>query len=119
MATAVQPPQTDQQTGHPPEERFWKRYSPHGELHWSSGVSIALHAVVIGALVLIFLLAEFLPNSPTPPPRMEPVEIEGASGGLDGLGESLANRGKGDQPGKTEGVGSGPVVAGKTLSGLP
>src|SRR5262249_1601210 len=36
----------------PPEEQFWKRYSPHGELPLSGVGSLALHALVVGTLVL-------------------------------------------------------------------
>jgi hypothetical protein len=36
----------------PPDERFWKRYSPHGELPLSSVASIAVHILVAGLLIL-------------------------------------------------------------------
>jgi len=36
----------------PPEEQFWKRYSPHNEAPLSLTGSLALHALVIGGLVL-------------------------------------------------------------------
>src|SRR5262245_6275493 len=35
-----------------PEERFWMRYSPRGEAKLSFAGSIALHALVVGALCL-------------------------------------------------------------------
>src|SRR5437868_8661124 len=67
----------------PPEERFWKTYSPHYELPLSSGVSITLHVLIIGLLLLTpFLIV----RPPAPPVSLDLVEIEGGSGGLDGLG---------------------------------
>jgi hypothetical protein len=36
----------------PPEERFWKRYSPHHELPLSSVASFVIHALAIAVLVL-------------------------------------------------------------------
>jgi hypothetical protein len=36
----------------PPEERFWKRYSPHFELPLASMTSVTLHAMAIGILAI-------------------------------------------------------------------
>src|SRR5262249_8975439 len=51
MATGI--PTTDKQAPGPklrvpPEEKFWKRYSPHGEAPLSLVGSFALHALAVG-----------------------------------------------------------------------
>jgi hypothetical protein len=53
------------------DERFWKRYSPHGELPLSGAGSFALHALIVGFLVLwaVYLAAYF-----SKPSRNLPVE---------------------------------------------
>ncbi len=65
----------------PPEEQFWKRYSPHGEAPLSVAGSVTLHALAIGILVLfaVFLAALFV--APTRPLPVEPVRIVGGGGG--------------------------------------
>jgi hypothetical protein len=61
-----------------PEERFWKRYSPHGELPLSGAGSFALHALVVGLLVLLGFLGVWF----TRPSRTLPVEaVQVAPGG--------------------------------------
>jgi hypothetical protein len=64
-----------------PEERFWKRYSPHGELPLSGAGSFALHALGVGLLVLLgFLSVWFTRPSRTLP--VEAVQVAGGGGGL-------------------------------------
>jgi hypothetical protein len=59
----------------PPEERFWKRYSPHNEFSVSGATSVALHALAIGLLILIFWML-WRPSLPAADlPLMEPVAI--------------------------------------------
>ena len=41
----------------PPEERFWKRYSPHHEFPLSSVTSVALHVLVVVLLLLVAWVA--------------------------------------------------------------
>jgi hypothetical protein len=41
----------------PPEERFWKRYSPHHEFPLSSATSAALHVLVLALLLAIAWVA--------------------------------------------------------------
>jgi hypothetical protein len=48
------PPLTPQHP-QPPEERFWQRYSPHGEAPLSGAGSLTLHALIFGSLLLWFL----------------------------------------------------------------
>src|SRR4051794_6906070 len=58
------------------EERFWERYSPHGEAPLSFTGSLALHALVIGGLILpgVYLAPLFL--KPERKVRVEPVKLE-------------------------------------------
>lgn len=83
----------------PPEEKFWKRYSPHGEAPLSMAGSFALHLAVGGGLLLLgmFILTSF-GNSRTSLP-VEPVrlKIEGGGGG------------KKSGTGVGKGVGGGPM----------
>ncbi len=41
----------------PPDERFWRRYSPHGELPLSGASSLAVHLLLFGLLMLAAWLA--------------------------------------------------------------
>lgn len=83
----------------PPEEAFWKRYSPHGEAPLSMAGSFALHIAIGGGLLLVglFLLTGF-GNSRTSLP-VEPVrlKIEGGGGG------------KQIGTGTGKGIGTGPM----------
>jgi len=65
----------------PPEEQFWKRYSPHGEAPLSVAGSIGLHALGLGVLLLFaFYLASLFVTSTQSLP-VEPVRIEAVGGG--------------------------------------
>lgn len=68
----------------PPEERFWQRYSPHGEAAYSFGGSFTLHALVGGMLLLIAsATAAALAKTAKSDMKIEPVrlKLEGGSGG--------------------------------------
>lgn len=52
-AAAENPTPAVEEPQGPPEEQFWKRYSKHHELPLSSVTSIALHALIIGAIVAL------------------------------------------------------------------
>jgi hypothetical protein len=75
----------------PPEERFWKRYSPHGEAPLSWAGSFTLHALVGGTLLLfgVYLASVLFPPNRTLP--IEPVRLIAGGGGRPG--------GVGDAPG--------------------
>jgi hypothetical protein len=76
-----------------PEERFWKRYSPHGELPLSGAGSFAFHALVFGSLILwaVYLAAYFARPSRALP--VDPVRlIPGGGGQPDGQGNDPAGR---------------------------
>ena len=81
----------------PPDEQFWRRYSPHGEAPLSIAGSIALHTLGLGAALLaIFYLASlFSPSTQSLP--VEPVRLDIGGGGG-------SKTGVGDVPG----VGHGP-----------
>ena len=46
-------PTSDNQPLVPPDERFWQRYSRHGELPLSGATSLAVHLLVFGLLVAV------------------------------------------------------------------
>jgi hypothetical protein len=97
----------------PPEEQFWKRYSPHGEFPLSATGSVAVHVLVFGVLVLfaIYLAGKFFRDRPLP---IEPVRlhVDGGGGGDKkgvgdgpGIGTGAEDTGEGDpgeQPGKAD-----------------
>src|SRR5437763_15402247 len=84
-----------------PEERFWKRYSPHGELPLSGAGSFALHALLVCLLVLLGFLGVWF----TRPSRTLPVEAVQLAGG--GGGRQNGVEGSKGLGGRTE------VVAGE------
>lgn len=68
----------------PPEEQFWKRYSPHHEFPLSLSSSVVLH--LMGLAILIFgaiLLLRFIPNTAV---AVDAVTIAGGGGNPDGIG---------------------------------
>lgn len=73
----------------PPEERFWKRYSPHGELPLSSGGSVLVHLLAALGIVMVVWLANRLADRSRPPEAIavvvgdEPAGGGGSEGGSD------------------------------------
>jgi hypothetical protein len=113
-STANKPDKTKADpSGSPPEEQFWQRYSPHGEMPLSMAGSVAVHALVIGGLVLTtiyFASLFFKPNRSLP---VEPVRlIDGGGGGQKGVTgtgtgtggrvEDTGAKNTGNQPGTPE-----------------
>jgi hypothetical protein len=96
----------------PPDERFWKRYSPHYELPLSFVIAVSLHVAAV--LLLVFTAIWFVASSDSPqaPPRMDVVEIMGGDPGIDGLGVGNTPAGGGDKKVDAENVGE--PDAGKT-----
>src|SRR5262245_66353698 len=80
----------------PPEEQFWKRYSPHGEAPLSLTGSVALHLLTLGVMALfgVWLASLFIKPSTSLP--IEPVKFAG--GGGDPRGKDVG-----------KGVGGGPI----------
>lgn len=99
------PAATNSDNGSPSRfQRFWRRYSPHGELPVSTAASISFHAFVI--LVFALGLASFA-NRNSRPPAVDCVAISGGEGdsaapgfGDDGL-PSGAGAGTGGDSGPT------------------
>jgi hypothetical protein len=90
-----------------PEERFWQRYSPHGELPLSGTGSLALHLLIIGMMLFwAYYLAKFLIRPPAALP-VEPVRLDLGGGGGSPRG-SGAGEGRGparEEAGATQGTG--------------
>ncbi len=65
----------------PPDERFWRRYSPHGEMPISTVASVTVHGLVLGGLLLFgAYLTSVLFKSDRPLP-VEPVRLDLGSPG--------------------------------------
>ncbi len=85
-----------------PDERFWQRYSPHGEAPLSVAGSFAVHALTVVGLVLFGLYVASLFYKPTRSLPIDPVRLDlGGGGGKTG--------GSGDGPG----IGHGSDVVGE------
>jgi hypothetical protein len=76
----------------PPEERFWRRYSPHHEFPLSSATSVALHVLVVVLLLLVAWVAVKL--------RLDegttPLPVIAVTVGDGGRGEKAPGPGNGD-----------------------
>src|SRR5258708_31798 len=74
----------------PPPETFWKKYSPRHEAPLSSAISIFLHAVVVGLILLVGYLMQLRWEDPEGrPPENDVVLLgEGAGGPEGGSGPS-------------------------------
>jgi hypothetical protein len=99
MATATpKKPAADRPVLVPPEEQFWKRYSPHHEFPLSSAGSVALHILAVAVLLLLalFIIPGWFKVDRSLPVEPVRLEIEGGGGG--------SPTGEGDRPG----IGHGP-----------
>jgi hypothetical protein len=66
----------------PPEDAFWKRYSPHSEFELSAAGSVALHVLAIAFVALIAWMAIKLGlGSESKPLPVDPVIFPGGGGG--------------------------------------
>lgn len=68
----------------PPEERFWKRYSPHQELPLASAASVVLHGLALVCILLAGMALAFRwHDEASQPPQLEVgfVEAPGGDGG--------------------------------------
>jgi hypothetical protein len=89
----------------PPDERFWQRYSPHGELPLSGAGSLALHLLIFGLMLLSAWLAYAVFSHTTRSLPVEAVRLDlgGGGGNPHGVGDD-PNRGRqpqevgGDKP---------------------
>src|SRR4051794_39845307 len=86
----------------PPEEKFWKRYSPHGEAPLSVAGSFAAHAICVGGMIVAAVYLASLFVKPPGNIGVTPVRIEmpggskgnGAAGGPAGAGALVENPGE-------------------------
>jgi hypothetical protein len=78
----------------PPDERFWQRYSPHGELPLSGAGSLALHLLIFGLMLLSAWLAYAVFSHTTRSLPVEAVRLDlgGGGGSRHGVGDG-PNRG--------------------------
>ncbi len=89
----------------PPEEKFWKRYSPHHELPLAGMTSLCLHGVVLAFLVLGGLAFFFgARDEASQPPSLELVAMAPGGNGLEegAQGTSGTSGDPGGEAGKTE-----------------
>src|SRR5262245_21404066 len=86
MSTAVKD-NVQTKTVAPPDEKFWKKYSPHYEFPLGSTTSLVLHGLVLGILILGGYLFRLSRESATHrPPNMDVVMLDGTGDGEAGAG---------------------------------
>jgi hypothetical protein len=90
------------------EERFWKRYSPHGELPLSGAGSFALHLLIVGGILLIGALGWWFAK-PSRSLPVESVRLDLGGGGGSRSGEGF------DKPG----IGHGPEAVAQAQENQP
>ncbi len=71
----------------PPDERFWQRYSPHGELPLSGASSLAVHLLVLGLMMLLAWLAIAVFSHTSRSLPVEAVHYGGGGGNRHGIGD--------------------------------
>jgi len=82
MSTAPATPSTKTAPRVPPEDAFWKRYSPHSEFELSAAGSVAAHILAIGLVALIAWMAIKLGlTSDDKPLPVETVQFSNIGGG--------------------------------------
>jgi hypothetical protein len=98
----------------PPEERFWKRYSPHHEFPLSLSSSVFIHIVSLVILVFGGVLLAVLGLMPKDAIAVDAVTIAGGGGNPDGFGNE---KGDGAIPSGKEAVDTEkpPENVGKTV----
>src|SRR3954447_22063245 len=104
-ATAPEKKPTTPEPLIPPDEKFWQRYSPHGEAPLSLAGSVSLHLLLGGGLVLfgVYLAALFFRDRSSVPVEPVRLKFEGGGGGKR-TGEGT---GKGVGTGVEEDIGKG------------
>src|SRR5215468_6624475 len=102
MATKTEPTAAAPALRVPPEEKYWKRYSPHGEAPLSFAGSFAVHIIFGGLFLFVSVWAASLFGGEDRNVPIEPVRLDLGGGGGD-------KRGTGTGPGggkPQENVGS-------------
>ncbi len=115
----------------PPEERFWKRYSPHFELPVAGATALFAHGVIVGILLVGGLAFLFRASAEASrPAKMDtvfvdkraqfPNEMGGAPAGEPGLPGEPGRTDMGqDPPGDPGGDSNDPEEGGDNLPALP
>src|SRR3954452_4980642 len=65
----------------PPDEQFWQRYSPHGEMGISSASSLVLHVLILVVVVFGALLMPWWFSSNSGSIPVETIRIAANGGG--------------------------------------
>jgi hypothetical protein len=81
MTTTVSPEEVRSPQGLlPPDEKFWKRHSPHGEAPLSLAGSIAVHVLAAGVLLVfaVYVASLFVRSAPSLP--VEAIRVVGDNG---------------------------------------
>src|SRR5438128_8819669 len=92
----------------PPEEKFWKRYSPHNEAPLSGVSSFAVHVLAIPLLLLVALVVSKVNDDDEKrslPVDVVRVKFSGGGGSKQGVGNrpgSINEADKGEERGDTE-----------------
>jgi hypothetical protein len=92
--TPTKPADKKEKRAAPPDEQFWVRYSPHYEMPLSWVGSGAVHAIMLGLLILAGFAIALVKD--TKPPEVDSVRLGGGGGDLDGVGD-VPGKGNGDQ----------------------
>jgi hypothetical protein len=85
----------------PPDERFWKRYSPHHEFPWSTVLGVTAHLLAFG-LVLGYLWVQKKQTEGAEPLKVGAVVIAGGGGDPNGEGNGPG------KPSRAEDTGENP-----------
>jgi hypothetical protein len=80
MSNATIEKRPEEQPAQPPEESVWKRYSPHNEAPLSTIGSLAIHALVIGVIVVIGIVVAMLGIGKSNQMPIDPVAFDRAEG---------------------------------------
>lgn len=82
----------------PPDERFWKRYSPHHEFPWSTVIGVGVHLLVF-VLVFGYLKLHDRRSEGSRPLEVGAIQIAGGGGDPNGEGDGPG------KPSRTEDTG--------------
>lgn len=102
MATAAAKKKTSS-VAKPPEERFWKRYSPHHEAPLAGMTSIFIHGVVLGFMVfggIAFLFRNR--DEASKPVNIDVVLVSNSGSGADGPEGAMGTKGAPGDPASQE-----------------
>jgi hypothetical protein len=107
-------PKPEDQKLVPPDERFWQRYSQHGELPLSGASSLAIHLLVFGMMMLLawMAIAVFSHTSRSLP--VEAVRLGGGGGNPHGVGDAPNKGAPVEAGGPTEDKSTSPIAEAPT-----